>query len=160
MPIRRVRVWERNSVISFGEGGAARHVAAGENNHLEVVADTDKHRNEIWDISNVVTRYEANRRLGASEPVVRRNWGEGKKLVMALQRGDHLELEIAGVPQLMRVVSIGTNWLQLQPPAFGSPKMEKVDRNAWLFQSARRFQAANPRKVSVSPIGEIRPCNE
>ena len=159
-PIRRVRVWEKNNVITVGQGGAARHVAPGENNHLEIVAGTDKWGNEIWDISNIVSRYEAQQRLRAGEPVVKRNWGEGRELVVTLRRGDYLELDIAGIRRLMRVTSIGTEWIQLQPPTFGAAKMEKEDRNAWLFQSGKKFQAANPRKVSVSPIGEVRPCNE
>jgi len=160
VPIRRVRVWEKNSVISVGDGGAARHVAPGENNHLEIIGNKDKRGNLVWDMSNVVSRFEATRRLYAGEPVVKRNWNDGQELVMVLRRGDCLELDIAGVRQVMRVVSIGSAWLQLQPPLFGAPTMEKQDRNAWLFQSGKRLQAANPRKISVSPIGEVKSCNE
>ena len=159
-PIRRVRVWEKNNVLSVGSDGAARHVAAGENNHLEIVASIDKKGNEIWDISNIVSRYEANRRLVTGRPVVNNNWGKNKELVMVLRRGDYLSLEIADARQLMRVTSIGCDWIQLQPPSFGAPVMEKSDRNAWLFRSGKRLQSADPLKVSVSPIGEVRPCNE
>ncbi len=159
-PIRRVRTWEKNNVLSVGNGGASRHVAPGENNHLEIVVGTDRRGNEIWDISNVVSRFEANRRLLAHQPIINRNWGEGRELKMVLRRDDYLELDLAGSRQLMRVTSIGVEWIQLQPPAYGSPTMQKADRNAWLFQSGKKLQAANPRKVCVSPIGEVTPCND
>ena len=160
VPIRRVRVWEKCTVISVGEGGAARHVAAGENNHLEVVLNNVTSSKIVLDVSNVVSRFEAERRLSAGEPVVRRDWGVGRKLLMTLRRGDYLEMEILGVRQLMRVTSIGVNWIQTQPPTFGAAVMEKAERNSWLFQSGTRLLAANPRKVTVSPIGEIRTNNE
>jgi CRISPR-associated endonuclease Csn1 len=160
VPIRRVRVWEKNRVISIGKGGATRHVAPGENNHLEIVASTDKRGKENWDISNIVSRYEAYLRLSAGEPIVKRNWNEGHELVLTLRRGDCLELDIVGIRQVMRVTSIGVDWIQTQPLSYGAPKMEKEERNSWLFRSGKGLQAANPRKVSISPIGEVRPCNE
>ena len=160
VPIRRVRVWEKCTVISVGEGGAARHVAAGENNHLEIVLNNVTSSKIVLDVSNVVSRFEAERRLAAGEPVVRRDWGVGRKLLMTLRRGDYLEMEILGVRQLMRVTSIGCNWIQTQPPTFAAAVMEKAERNSWLFRSGSRLLAANPRKVTVSPIGEIRTNNE
>ncbi len=160
VPVRKVRVWEKASLIRVGEATQERFVAPGENNHLELVQKKVSSGAVSLDISNVVSRFEATRRLRAGEPVVRRDWGPDRELLMTLRRDDYLELEINGIRQVMRVMSIGHNWIQTQPHTFGAASMEKADRNAWLFQSGKRFMAANPRKVTVSPIGEIRPNNE
>ncbi len=158
--IRKVRIGETTSAVSIGSNGQARYVAAGENNHLEIVASTDKKGIERWDISAVVSRYEANRRLSAGEPVIRKNWEEGKELIMVLRRGDYLELDIAGARRIMRVTSIGSGEIQTRPHDFGAPEMEKSDRNSWRFQSGNSFQATNPKKITVSPIGEVRISRE
>jgi len=161
VPVRRVRVWEKKNVISIGNNGAARHVAAGENNHLEIVASTNKRGNEVWDISNIVSRYEANRRLCAGESVVKREWGQEKELRMVLRKGDYLQIDIEGRRELVRVTSIGSGEIQCYRPNDARPSgASHPDRNLARFRSGTAFAAVNPRKVSVSPIGEVRPCNE
>jgi hypothetical protein len=79
---------------------------------------------------------------------------------MTIQRGDCFELDLGSHRQLMKVVSIGFNWIQMQPLSFARPAMEKAERNAWLFVSGKKLISANPRKVRVSPIGEVIPINE
>jgi CRISPR-associated endonuclease Csn1 len=159
-PIRRVRIREKVTVLTVGGArgvtGHQRHVAPGENNHLEVVEVLDSKGRPEWEIDHVVSRFEAFRRLRAGEPVVRTEWGPWKKLVMVLRRGDYVELTIDGKRQLMRVYVTGNGEIQCYGLSDARPKgSTHPDRNIGRFRSGGTWRAANPVKITVSPIGEV-----
>ena len=102
----------------------------------------------------VVSLLEASRRKARHEPVVRRDRGDGAQFVMSLSPGDSLQLTRNGETRLKIVESV---W------SAGPVVMVDHDdaEGATVFRpGAKTIVASGGRKVSVDPIGRIRPAND
>lgn len=102
----------------------------------------------------VVSLLEASRRKARHEPIVTRERGDGAQFVMSLAAGDSLQLETKGNTKLRVVEGI-----------WSSGQVVMVDHDD--AQGATRFRPTaktivlnGGRKVSVDPIGRIRPAND
>ena len=102
----------------------------------------------------VVSLLEASRRKGRHEPVVRRERGDGAQFVMSLSPGDSLQLTRDGENRLRIVESI---WSAGPVVMVDHDDAERVT----VFRpSAKTIVTSGGRKVSVDPIGRIRPAND
>ena len=102
----------------------------------------------------VVSLLEASRRKARHEPVVRRDRGDGAQFVMSLSPGDSLQLTRNGETRLKVVESV---W------SAGPVVMVDHDdaEGATVFRpGAKTIVSGGGRKVSVDPIGRIRPAND
>ena len=102
----------------------------------------------------VVSLLEASRRKARHDPVVRRERGDGAQFVMSLSPGDSLQLTRNGETKLNIVESV-----------WSAGPVVLVDHNdaegATVFRpGAKTIIASGGRKVSVDPIGRIRPAND
>ena len=103
---------------------------------------------------DVVTLLEASRRKARHEPVVRRERGDDAQFLMSLSPGDSLQLTKNGETRLKIVESI---W------SAGPVVMVDHDdaEGTTVFRpGAKTIVSSGARKVSVDPIGRIRPAND
>ena len=103
---------------------------------------------------DVVSLLQASRRKARHEPVVRRERGDGAQFVMSLSPGDSLQLTRNGETRLKIVESV---W------SAGPVVMVDHDdaEGGTVFRpGAKTIVSSGGRKVSVDPIGRIRPAND
>jgi CRISPR-associated endonuclease Csn1 len=84
----------------------------------------------------------------------------GNPLVMRLIIDDSIRLEIDDREQTMRVVKIGQNgqvfMVPLNEANVDARNRDKKDSFAYISKTAGTFQKAKARRVTISPIGELR----
>jgi CRISPR-associated endonuclease Csn1 len=107
---------------------------------------------------DVVSLFEASRRLARREPIVRRRRDDGANFVMSLSIGDTLRFaKNAGQqPTMWRVQKIASKGqISLLDLADASPKEPS------LFEPmVGGVVSRNAVKLSVDPIGRVRPAND
>jgi CRISPR-associated endonuclease Csn1 len=101
-----------------------------------------------------VSLFEASRRLARQEPVVRREHDDGAAFVMSLAPGDTVEFPEGGKKGYWIVQGAWTSGQTVLEPANDAAhaKTTRPAPSALLRDGAR--------KVSVDPIGRIRPAND
>lgn len=103
---------------------------------------------------DVVSLLEASRRKARHEPVVRRECGDGAQFVMSLAPGDSLQLTRNGETRLRIVAGV---WSEGQVVMVDHEDAE----GATVYRPVIKTIVSNGgRKVSVDPIGRIRPAND
>lgn len=148
--IRRVRVLllrRKNLLVAASTG-----FADPANNHHVAIFRLPDGRIE----AEVVSLFEASRRLASGEPVVRRKRDDGSALVMSLSPGDTLRFAKGNYnpESLWRVQKIATKGqISLLDIADASPTEPS------LFEPmVAGIMSRNAVKLSVDPIGRIRPA--
>lgn len=118
------------------------------------------HHVAIFRLSNgkadfeLASLFEASRRLARREPVVRRARDDGAEFVMSLAQGDAIEFpegEHAGIRIVQSLWASGVVVTLSHTDAEGS--------SVWR-PSAGSIIAGSARKISVDPIGRIRPAQD
>lgn len=160
IPIHKVRVRARVKPWPVGQGVRQRHVAAksGTNLFSEIVATINRDGTETWS-DHCVSRFEALERKQRGEPIVRKDWGAGKRLVFALWPDDTVEMaDDAGIRRVYRVVSISQGDIEFRLHCDARTSQEV--RNSRLRASSARFWSSRAvKKVRVSHLGEVLPAN-
>jgi hypothetical protein len=122
----------------------------GENHHMAIFATTD---GKV--VYEIVSRFEATRRVRLGQPVVRRSDGGGRRFVMSLAIGDILEFPNEDAQPSYRVVtsvwSAGPVVLQDAKDASGA---------VWKRPNPASLIRMGVRKVRVDPIGRVTPAND
>jgi CRISPR-associated endonuclease Csn1 len=104
--------------------------------------------------SRIVSLWEAAERLSARAPIVEKEI-EGGSLVMSLSKGDTVRLDDPRAPYWIVKKIKSNGQITLAPHTVARPTDQE------LFSPALRgFMKLNPRKVSVDPIGRVRPAND
>ena len=178
-PVRKVRVLVKRQphlMIPLNEKNKA-WAEAGENHHMAI------HRGADGRVDyDVVSRYEAARRVAAKKPVIERNPGDGRSFLFSLAPGDMLEFPNAGGRSDYRVVTSvwdnGQVVTTYHTDAGGAQKNDKEDKSDQKSEDTKRVKGAkdskdrawkpNPnsilkqdgRKISIDPIGRVRPSRE
>lgn len=176
-PIYRARTRKKNKTMRVGQGIRERFVESGDNHHFEIIEEDG-----AWQ-GIVVPMMEAYRREKARRPVVQRDHGGGKSFVCSLVNGDAFLWEADdGQPELFRVRTIdvtagGKIWFVRANEArkLGDITGEDKATLAAAKQAGRKrsrgektwFQATPEilrlgkfQKVTVTPLGEVRPVND
>ncbi|MGO1077198.1 type II CRISPR RNA-guided endonuclease Cas9 [Inquilinus sp. CA228] len=150
--IRKIRVEIKQQPALMAPLDQSIHAFAdtAANHHMAVFRMPDgRVRHEI------VSLFNAARRLSAGEPVVRRQSPDGGAFVMSLCPGDALEFPRGDGGHDYRIVT--SVW------AAGPIVLcdhSAADRSVWKRPTAASVLAAGARKVRISPIGEILPAND
>ena len=160
IPIKRVRVNKPVPVFTLGDGRTLRHVASDSNHHVEIYAEIDENGNEgKWD-GEVVTTHEAYQRLKAGRPVVQRDHGPFAKFKFSLSPGEVIECN-GGRGERALWVSRGVASyesgprLLLVPVSDARQKKEMLRSGSFWSPLVNPLRKLNPRKVVVSPLGEV-----
>lgn len=164
IPIRRVRIRKVVTVQAIGSDAHPRYVAPGANHHAVIVEREDEKGRTVWQ-DHVVTRLDAALRKAAGNPVIERNWGPGARFVMWLAPGDAVSMKSDnGIDDLyyIRAISDGNYELRLHTDARRSTDVKKAGKAGGRInlRSADAFRQRDVRKVCVSALGEVLPCND
>ncbi|MBK8908133.1 MAG: type II CRISPR RNA-guided endonuclease Cas9 [Rhodospirillales bacterium] len=146
--IRKVRLWTRQQVrlmapvsTGYADLGANHHIAIYRTAAGRVVFD-------------VVSLFEAARRVARREPIVRRAPEDGAAFVMSLAPGDALQLTEGNKAGCWIVQGAWSN---------GQIVVENANDAAHATTNrpnAASLLARGARKVAVDPIGRVRPAND
>ena len=160
IPIHKVRIRKSDAVTPIGKDSRLRHVVTGKNHHIEVV-EVKKRGKTRWE-GHLVTLREANERLRRKEPVVKRHHGPADKFLFSLHTGDTIELPGKGL-YVIRSISQqqrGDVNVEIVSVNDARPVKDIKKSHDWTKKSIDKLRALGCRKVEVTPLGEIRACNE
>ena len=146
--IRKVRIHKKQQINLMARVSTG-FVDLGSNHHMAIYQLPDGTVE-----SDVVSLLEASGRKARREPVVSRERGDGAQFLMSLSPGDSLQISRDGVTELMIVESIwssGQVVLVDHDDATGATRFRPIARN---------IISNGASKVSVDPIGRIRPAND
>lgn len=163
IPIRSTRDAERHGTDESGEPRAYKGYKGDSNYGIEIWRD-DRGR---WQ-GTVISTFEAHRIVRAHgggeqgwrrlrHPTLAQN---GRPLVMRLTKGDCVRLELDGRAPLMVVAKISQNgqvfMAEHHEANVDARNRDKDSGFKYVSKMAGSFQAARARRVTVSPIGEVR----
>ncbi len=163
--VRRYKTLGKPVGIVDSQGTPYRHVLTGNNHHAEVAAKETPNGKTVW-LARVVTTYESKERAGAKQAVIER---PDDGFVMSLHIGDALEIEFAGkrtvvnvqtISQSLRPVEVWSTNLDVRLRLSTDARPASEAKPLCRPSSTGSLAALKPRKVSVSPIGEVLPCND
>ncbi|MDR2754323.1 MAG: type II CRISPR RNA-guided endonuclease Cas9, partial [Planctomycetaceae bacterium] len=163
IPIRQARFRKKISVITLAPNTAKeRHVAPGNNHHIEIVAVLDNNGNEMRWEGIIVTMFEAYQRKRKKEPIINRNHGEGKRFKFSLSGGEYLEMENDEQEMILcRITTISGNSFEGRLHYDARPIMEmKKILGARIRGSINGLIKRKARKVTVDLLGDIHPAND
>ncbi len=120
------------------------------------------HHIAVYDLGNgeagheTVTRLEAVERLAQGEAAVRRTWHNGGRFVLSLCPGDILEVtNPSGSKEYLVVRKFNEEGRVFYKPLHSATKPKPE-----ISVGPNRFLEPDIRKVSVDPIGRVRPAND
>jgi len=164
IPIHKVRIRKPDSPMIVGKGSKRRYVNPGSNHHMEIVAVLDDDGNvKKWE-GHIVTLFDAIQRHRCGEPIIRRNHGKNRQFKFSLAVGEHVEMEHKGrVRALYRVFTVSGNRLEFRLHSDARPQAllrKKEFSSGRVYSSPNGMRKANAQKVSVDPLGHVRPAND
>ncbi|MCC7175043.1 MAG: type II CRISPR RNA-guided endonuclease Cas9 [Bryobacterales bacterium] len=161
IPIRKVRIRIAETPRRLADGLRARNVIGGDYHHFEIIRRTHPRTGKIaWDFVPVGTQ-EAMERVRDKKPLVARDHGPGAQFVCSIAKGDTLEVRMDGEPRLVivRVLEGTTGKVALQGLNDARP-FGTIDRKGLRPAVAVLMTKLAARKVTVSPLGEVRYAND
>jgi len=155
--IKKVRVYNvAENVIPMKDrsGQSYKYVEPGNNHHIEIFEFTDKKKKTKRD-GRVVTMFEAVQRKRRREPVIKRDYGDGKKFICSLAINEMFMLELdGGAKELYRVQKISQNTqIFFQPHIFGGD----LKNHSPISKMPNQLKGY---KVTVDPLGRTYPAND
>jgi CRISPR-associated endonuclease Csn1 len=149
---------QRHGVDADGQPLPYKGYVGGSNYCIEITAN-DKGK---WE-GQVISTFEAYRivRQGGLHQLRHPRLGQnGRPLAMRLVIDDSVRLEVSGVLQTMRVVRMSVAGQVFMAPVHeanvDARDRNKADAFAYTSKMAGSFQKAKARRVTISPIGELR----
>ena len=147
--IRKVRLRKRQQ-LSLMARVSTGYADLGNNHHIAIYGlSSGKVTYEV------VSLFEASQRLARREPVVRRECGDGTRFMMSLSIGDALVFSEEGDGEIWIVNKLSANgqvYLCRHTDARNPKKL-------WA-PKATTFAKKGARKLSVDPVGRVRPAND
>jgi CRISPR-associated endonuclease Csn1 len=164
VPIRKARVRRPAGVFAIGSGPHRRHVVSDANHHAEIVEVTDAKGRVKWE-GHVVSLFEAYRRRRAKEPVVRRENGDGKRFLFSLAPTDTIELDKEDGQRAhyhVRSIWLESGALRMRyAPLNDARKAEEMKKaKASQVKMIEPLRKLGMRKVTITPLGEVRNAND
>jgi len=152
VPVNRVRIFvdQQPHLMVQRNARTKAYADPGDNHHMAIY----RGGNGKIDFE-VVPLFEAARRLANKEPVIRKTSSTGAKLVMSLASGDMLCFNAENSEKAYRYVS--SVW------AAGRVVLHNQTRtrdDVWKRPTINSLLGENVLKVSVDPIGRVRPTND
>ena len=164
IPIHSVRIKITKTTTPIGQGLNARHVITGSNHHVEILETKDKKGKLKWD-GSIVSRLEALRRLQTNAPIIKRDHGPNKKFMFSLSGGDIFQLTKDGIKELCVVRCIGVKKKKYANIEYvnirdARKKDEITKSKLWGANLLEPLRKSGCKKVIITPLGEIRDCND
>jgi len=168
IPIKKARIKKSASPMTVGAGPRERHVSPGSNHHVEIFEVKDKKGKVKWD-GEVVSRFEAMRRKKDKEPIVKKDHGPDKKFIFSLALGEVIEIDEENGKRglyVIRGVTPAKISNKLMPRLSFAKindarlKKEIIAAKEWSTSLLDPLRKLNCRKVTVDPLGRVRPAND
>ena len=152
--VRRVRITRRGTLFKVGGGVRQRHVAVDRNHHAAVFMRAGRGAKDLADQA-IVSQFEAQRRLAAREAVVQHpgppcgglHTLSGSETVDCTATGEGL--------QTVRSISAG-HPISMTRLDDGRKLNEIEETKSWLRRSVEQLRLKGARKVTITPLGEVR----
>ena len=175
IPIHAVRVHRSQGTMLVGQGSRERCVVSGSNHHVEIFEVADKKGRRQW-VGRNVTRYEAMRRLARRLLVVDREL-KGGRFLFSLASGDIVQLARNSTPALYRIRTVSQTqdgYIRVEYVSLNEARLkneikeeDKKDKNAkgskprgWITSPIPGLAKMSCRKVTITPLGEVRYAND
>ncbi|CAJ0879400.1 CRISPR-associated endonuclease Cas9 [freshwater sediment metagenome] len=146
--IRKVRLRTKQQLTLMAPVSTG-YADLGSNHHVEIYKTVD---NKVSSV--VVSLFEAIGRLGRKEPVVNRNCENGGRFIMSLAQGDTLHFADSKMKGFWIVQSI---WSGGQIVLL---RANDADGQSVVRPTTGSIIRDGGRKVSVDPVGRVRPAND
>ncbi|MCD6416202.1 MAG: type II CRISPR RNA-guided endonuclease Cas9 [Planctomycetes bacterium] len=159
IPIHKVRIRKNVSAMPVGDETRRRYVMPGANHHMEIVEVTDAKGRKKWK-GRLVSLFEAARRLRHKEPVVQRD-APGERFLFSLAPGELIELD--GNDESRGLFIVRSVWGNRIAYARANDARKKKDIKAakeWHQPVTDSLRGLHCRKVTVTPLGEVRYAND
>lgn len=167
VPIKKTRIQKSVNTIAVGTKRSPRYVAPGSNHHMAIVATLNQAGEETKWEGHLVSRFEAMQRLRRGEPVVQRDWGADRRFKFTLAGGDMIRITQPDKPEAIYVIrGISQNQkgaVRIDFAHINDARMKKdiIAAKDWgIITTMDHLRTRNADKVSVSPLGEVRPCHD
>jgi CRISPR-associated endonuclease Csn1 len=149
---------KRHGVLPNGQPQPYKGYLGGSNYCMEIVRnEKGKWEGEPISTFEVYQFVKANGKERLRHPTLSLS---GKPLVMRLMSNDGIRLELDGVMRNMRIVKLPMNgqvfMAELQEANVDARNRDKSDPFAYTSKTAGTLQKAKARRITVSPIGEVR----
>ena len=113
-----------------------------------------------WE-GDLVNRFDAVQRVRRGEPVVRRDWGPGKRFRFSLAPGEMFTLpDEDGSPKLYIVRSISEGRVEFVRSTDARRKVDIKAAHEWFVHPPNTLRKAGCRKVRVTYLGEVLSAND
>jgi CRISPR-associated endonuclease Csn1 len=170
IPIHKARVWQEVTTVEIGRGPRRRNVKTGGNHHLEIFEVRGKKGRTQWE-GRIVTTLEAMHRRRARQPIVRREDGDGNRLVFSLAIGEAVELTLnktVGPPKRLRrpgerVIAVVRKLSQTQymfKLHYDARMATEQDPQNFYASGAKSLRKMEPKKLILTILGEARPARD
>jgi CRISPR-associated endonuclease Csn1 len=164
VPIKKVRIQDvfNNMILLKDKSGKPyRAVAPGNNHHIEIFEYKDKKRQTKRD-GKVVTMFEAVQRSQRDEPVLCRDYKDGKTFVCSLAQNELFMLKLdndsAELHRIQKITQSGTNiTITLRPHTYAG-KISDYDKPPLVQR--RSPNTLKGQKVTVDMLGRVHLAND
>ncbi|MFC1890299.1 type II CRISPR RNA-guided endonuclease Cas9 [Thermodesulfobacteriota bacterium] len=166
MPIHKVRIRVKMKPSNVGKGFRTRYVKTGSNHHIEVFEETDSRGKIKWG-GEIISRYEAMRRLKAGEPVICRNHGPNRRFLFSLSGGDIIKIDrnskVLGLC-VVRTISThqGGGYLRANYVSINDARKKKeiIEEHEWEEKSLESLRKSGCTKMNIDPLGNVIQAND
>ena len=152
--VRRARITRRDTLFKVGKGKRERYVAVDRNHHAAVYMRAGRGSKDLADQA-IVSQFEAQRRLAVREAVVQHP-GPPCVGLRTLAGTETVDCTATGEGlQTVRSISAG-HPIAMTRLDDGRKLNEIEETKSWLRRSVEQLRLKGARKVTVTPLGEIR----
>ncbi len=155
-PIKRVRIasiFSPESLIAItAPDGNVRHYESGSNHHVEIFENLD---NGKW-TGRFVTAFAAAQRARRRQTVVDHTPEPGWRFIMSLSANDCIEVDTDSGHCIYRVQKMSSRGSALILRVLSTNIVSDTDNRGVLRKTPNTLRELNPRKLDVTPLGEIR----
>jgi CRISPR-associated endonuclease Csn1 len=182
-PIYKARIRKSVGTMTIGKEGRERHVAPGNNHHMEIFALLNAKGEEIGLDWKVVTLFDTVQRVKQKKPAICHSYEEyaedsdentkkkhrklgiaSVKFKFSLAKGEYVEATLPGESKVLLQVcyiSEGDMSLCLHTDARTAEQRKKTgDYQKYRIASIARLKQLNLVKVTVDVLGNIHPAND
>ncbi len=160
--IKKVRIRRSDNPMSIGNGTKKRFVNAGDNHHMEIVAELDDDGNEIKWKGIIVSRFDAISRHSHGEPVIQTNHLPDGIFKFSIRKGEYLMMnDDKDIRTIYRTLSVSERVLEFieHTDARPSTTRRKI-KGARITASVDAVRKRQARKVTVCPLGSVLPSHD
>ncbi len=152
--VRRVRLERHDTLFTIGKKGFERHVAVERNHHAVVYMRRGRSGTPMADQA-IVSQFEAQRRSATRLPIVQRP-GDKCAGLGTLSPSEIIDCRETGEGlQTVRSISAG-HPIAMTGLDDGRKLNDITEAKAWLRRSVEQLRIKGARKVTITPLGEVR----